>query len=101
VDGSRAAFNCEEGNRGDPTGEDGGGGEGVEATSIAKAVDELVDVAGIDSVSWSDDPTRAIALLMISVMSSSVNRSRENTRHRLSNAPLSLKDGFSVVAPMS
>jgi hypothetical protein len=117
VDGSGATIDCEDGNRGDPTGEDGGGGEGVEAASIAKAVGKLVDVAGIDSVSWSDNLTRAIALLMISVMSSSVNRSRENTlyfcqaerlqwkgvtcRHRLSNAPLSLKDGFSVVAPMS
>lgn len=117
VDGSGAVFNCEDGNRGDPTGEDGGGGEGVEVTAIAKSVGKLVDGAGIDSVSRSDDSTRAIALLMISVMSSSVNRSRENTlylcqaerlqwkgvtrRHRLSNAPFSLKDGFSVVAPMS
>jgi len=89
----------------------------VEVTSIAKAVGELVEVASVHSASRSDDVTRTIALLMISVISSSVNRSRENTlylcqaeklqwegvtcRHRLSNAPFSLKDGFSVVAPMS
>jgi hypothetical protein len=78
VDGSGAVFICEEGNRGDPIGEDGGGEEGVEAHSIAKEVGELVD-AGIHSVSRSDDVTRAIALLIISVVSSSVNRSRENT----------------------
>lgn len=101
VDDFAAAFDCEEGDRGDPVDEDGGGEEGVVAPSIAKGVGELVGVAGIHSVSRSDDVTRAIALLMISVMSSSVNRSRENTRHRLSNAPFSLKDGFSVVAPMS
>lgn len=78
VDGSGSAFDCEEGNRGDPIGEDAGGEEGVEVGSIAKAVGELVDVAGIHSASCSD-VTRAIALLMISVMSSSVNRSKENT----------------------
>lgn len=89
----------------------------MEAASIAIAVGKLVDVAGMDPVSRSEGPTRATALLIISVMSSSVNRSRENTlylcqaerlqcksvthRHRLSSAPFSLKDGFSVVAPMS
>lgn len=78
VDDSEAAFDCEEANRGEPIGEDGGGEEGVEAGSIAKVVGELVDVAGIPSVSRSE-VTRAIAFLMISVISSSVNRSREKT----------------------
>jgi hypothetical protein len=80
ADGSGAAFDCKEGNRSDPIGKDGGG-EGVVTPPISNGVGGLVDVAGIHSVSRPDDVTRAIALLMISVMSSSVNRSRENTLH--------------------
>ena len=95
VDGSGAAFDCEEGNRGDPGGEDGGGEEGVETASIAKTVGELVDVAGIHSVSHSDDVTRAIALLMISAISSSVNRSRENTLYFMSGGKVAMGGCYS------
>lgn len=102
--------------RGDCIGEDGGGEESVEMS------DGKVP-SGLDGTTtrrpWSclDDATRAIAFVIICVISSSVSRSSTNTlrgcqkessrdigvtyRHRLSNAPFSLKDGFSVVAPMS
>ena len=67
----------------------------MEATSIAKTVGKLVDVAGIDSVSRSDAPTRVIALLIISVMSSSLNRSRENTLYLLSARKTAMEDCYS------
>lgn len=71
IGGSEAAFKCEVGKAG---GEDDGGEEGMQAPSIA-SVSELVDVSSAHSVSV----IRATALLMISVISTSVNRSRENT----------------------
>lgn len=95
VDGSGAAFDCEEDNRGDPGGEEGGGEEGTEAASVAKAVGELCDVASKDSVSRSDDVTRVIALLMISAISSSVNRSSENTLYFMSGSKVEMGGCYS------
>jgi hypothetical protein len=64
--------------------------EGVETASIPEAVGELVDVASIHSVSRSDDATRTMALLMISAISSSVNRSRENTLYFMSGGKVAI-----------
>jgi hypothetical protein len=85
--------------------------------SIGKAAGELDGTASTCLPSCSEDVTRARALLMIWMISSSVSRSSTNTLqqcqeegwydvcipylHRLSNAAFSLKDGFSVVVPMS
>ena len=82
--------------------------------SIGKAAGEL---NGAASTCCSEDVTRARALLMIWMTSSSVSRSSTNTLqqcqeaewdevctpylHRLSSAAFSLKEGFSVVVPMS
>ena len=90
VDRIGAEFDCEEDNRGDPGGVDGGGEDGVETASIVKAVGEPVDVAGMHSVSRSDNVTRAIPLLMISAISSSVNRSRENTLYFMSGGKVAM-----------
>ena len=100
----------------DSIGEDGGGGEGDEMSS-GKAAGELNRVTSTCFSSCSEDVTRATAFLMIRMISSSLSRSSTNTLqlcqeegwddvhnpylHRLSNAPFSLKDGFSVVVPMS